>query len=63
MFAANLVKYVSRRASASVGYVIKSLADAFLCIGAGRNVEQALIGFGILHDSCCLIPSPPAGVQ
>jgi hypothetical protein len=50
MFAANLVKYLSRRASASVGYVIKPLADAFLCIGAGGDVKQALIGFGILHD-------------
>ena len=51
MFAANLVKYISRRASASVGYIIEPLTDAFLCIGAGGNVEQALIGFGVLHDS------------
>jgi len=39
MFAANLVKYLSRRASASVGYVIKPLTDAFLCISAGGDVE------------------------
>ena len=51
MFAANLVKDISRRASASVGYIIEPLTDAFLCIGAGGNVEQALIGFGVLHDS------------
>jgi hypothetical protein len=54
MFAANLVKDISRRASASVGYIIETLTDAFLCIGAGGNVEQALIGFGVLHDSRCL---------
>ena len=51
MFAANLVKDISRRASASVGYIIETLTDAFLCIGAGGNVEQALIGSGVLHDS------------
>jgi hypothetical protein len=38
MFAANLVKDISRRASASVGYIIEPLTDAFLCIGAGGNV-------------------------
>jgi hypothetical protein len=54
MFAANFVKYLSRRASASVGYVIKALADTFLCVGAGRRVEQVLIGLGVLHDSRCL---------
>jgi hypothetical protein len=54
MFATNLVKYLSRRASASVGNVIKPLADAFLCVGTGRNVKQALIGLGVLHDSRCL---------
>jgi hypothetical protein len=31
MFAADVVEYVSRRASASVGYVIKALADALRC--------------------------------
>ena len=51
MFAVNLVKYLPRRVSASVGYVIKPLTDAFLCIGAGGNVEQALIGFGVLHEA------------
>ena len=50
MFAANFVKYLSRRARASVCYVIKPLTDAFLGIGAGSNVEQPLIGFGVLHN-------------
>jgi hypothetical protein len=54
MFAADVVEYLSRRASASVGYVIKALADAFRCVGTGRNVEQALISLGVLHDSRCL---------
>jgi hypothetical protein len=51
MFAANLVKDITRRASASVGYVIEPLTDAFLCISAGGNVEQTLIGSGVPHDS------------
>jgi hypothetical protein len=54
MFAANLVKYLSRRASASVGYVIPALPDPFLGIGPRGKIEQSLIGFGILHDGCCL---------
>ncbi|MDR3676564.1 MAG: hypothetical protein P4N24_13820 [Acidobacteriota bacterium] len=33
MFAANLVKYLSRRASASMGYIIQALADRFRGIG------------------------------
>jgi hypothetical protein len=37
----------------SVGYVITALTDAFHGVGIGRNVEQALIGVGILHDSRC----------
>jgi hypothetical protein len=50
MLAANLVEDLPRRASASMGYVIKPLADALVCVGTGRNVEQALIGLGVLHD-------------
>src|ERR1700687_5331314 len=53
MSAANLVEYLSCWASTSVGYIIKPLADAFLCVGTGRNVEQVLIGLGVLHDSRC----------
>jgi hypothetical protein len=34
-----------------VGHVIKALTDTFHGVGTGRNVEQALIGVGILHDS------------
>jgi hypothetical protein len=49
MFAADLVKDVSGRASASVGHVIPPLADAFPGIGAGGDVEQSLIGCGVLH--------------
>ena len=48
MFAANLVKDVSRPASASARYVIEPLANAFHCIGTGGNIEQALIGLCIL---------------
>ena len=53
MFAANLVKHLSRRACASVGDVIKPLADTFLGIGPRGNIEQSLIGFGVLYDGRC----------
>ena len=56
MFAANLVKYLSRRASASVGHVIKPLMDAFLGISLGGNIEQSLIGLGVLYDGRGLPP-------
>jgi hypothetical protein len=50
MFAANLVEYFRRRTGASVGHILKSLADTFSCIGASRNVEQSLISFGVLDN-------------
>ena len=53
MFSADVVEYFFGGASASVGYVIKALTDTFHGVGTGRNVEQALIGVGILHDSRC----------
>src|SRR5579864_1214988 len=31
--------------------ILKALSDAFLGIGARGNVEQTLIGFGVLHNS------------
>src|SRR5580658_1260981 len=31
-------------------HILQTLADTFLFVGAGRKVEQALIGFGVLHD-------------
>src|SRR6266436_5813980 len=31
-------------------YVFEALPDALKCIGLRGNVEQVLIGFGILHD-------------
>jgi hypothetical protein len=48
MFAANFVKDISRRASASARYVSEPLADAFHCISTGGNIEQALIGLRIM---------------
>jgi hypothetical protein len=54
MFAANIVEDRSRRTSASVSNVIEPLTDAFLSVGACRNVKQSLISLGILHDRRCL---------
>src|SRR5271170_5932225 len=31
--------------------VLQALSDALLRVGAGGNIKQALIGFGVLHDS------------
>jgi hypothetical protein len=52
-FSADVVEYFFGGASASVGYVIEALTDTFHGAGTGRNVEQALIGVGIVHDSRC----------
>src|ERR1700730_5639076 len=54
MFATDVVKYLFGGPSASVGHIIKSLADSLFRIRAGGDVQQALVGFGVLHDSCCL---------
>src|ERR1035441_1886061 len=43
-----------RWTSASVGYIIQSLTDRFFFVRAGGNIEQALIGCHVLHDSRCL---------
>src|ERR1035441_2538101 len=50
MFPANSVKRFLGRPCAAPGYVIKPLANALVHIGAGGDVEQALIGFGVLHN-------------
>jgi len=56
MLPAKLLKKLSRRASASVGYIIQSLTDRFLFIfiGAGRDIEQPLIRSHVLNDRRCL---------
>jgi hypothetical protein len=54
MFAANFVEYFFCWISTSVLCVLKSLPDAILCIVAIHNVEQTLISFSGLCDSCCL---------
>src|ERR1700691_6257837 len=53
MFAANLVKYLSRRTGTTVCNIVPTLTDAFLGVGAGGKIEQALIGFSILHNGSC----------
>jgi hypothetical protein len=49
IFAPNLVEYDSRRAGASRGYIVQTLADAFFRIRSGAKVEQALVSFGSVH--------------
>ena len=50
MLAADLIKYFLRKTSTPVGYIIESLADAFVRVGTGRNVKEGLIAFCILDD-------------
>src|SRR5450755_2903245 len=39
-----------RRADLALFCVLQPLTDALVGVGLGSNVEQALIGFGVLHD-------------
>jgi hypothetical protein len=57
--ATDVVKYFFGGAGAPVGHVIKPLADSLFRIRTGGDVEQALVGFGVLHDG----GSPPLDVE
>jgi hypothetical protein len=48
------VEELSRRPHSSLPCVLQALPDSFLRIGARRNVEQPLIGLGVLYDGGCL---------
>jgi hypothetical protein len=50
MLTANVVEHLLGRSCAATGYVIKPLADSFVYVGASGDVEQPLIGSGILDD-------------
>jgi hypothetical protein len=50
MLAANLVKYLYCRARTTVCDVVQTLTDSFPSIGASGNVEETLVGFGVLHN-------------
>jgi hypothetical protein len=50
MFAANLVKYLSRRTGTASCDIVQTLTDAFFGVGPGGKIEQTLIGFSILHN-------------
>jgi hypothetical protein len=54
MFAADLIEGGFRRRSATMRYIVQALTDAFAGVGTGSEVEEALVGFGILHDGCRL---------
>lgn len=54
MSAANPVEDFARRSGASVRNIVQPLADVFFRVCAGGNVEQLLVGFGVLHDRNCL---------
>jgi hypothetical protein len=48
-----LVEKLPRGPSLSFFRTFKALPDAFLSVGMGSNIEQSLIGFGVLHDCGC----------
>src|SRR6266478_1003631 len=50
MVAPEHLQSFTRRAYTTLLYVFKALPDSLKSIGLCGNVEQALIGFGILHD-------------
>jgi hypothetical protein len=54
MFAANLVECFTHGAGSAMGNNVQALANSFLYINAGGDVEQALIGLRILHNGCRL---------
>jgi len=44
------VEELPRGPCSSFFHILQTLADAFLRVGTGGNVKQALIGLGVLHD-------------
>jgi hypothetical protein len=48
-----LVEKLPRGPSLSFFRTLKTLPDAFLGVGMRSNIEQSLIGFGVLHDGGC----------
>src|SRR6266849_2876276 len=50
MDAAEHFKSFARRTDAALFYVLKTLTDSLKRVGLRRDVEEALIGFGILQD-------------
>ena len=51
MLAPKLLKYLPGGTSTPMGYIVQPLTNGLLLISGSGNVEQALISFGILHDS------------
>src|SRR5271157_4491231 len=45
-----LVEKFPGRPDFSLSRILQALTDAFLCIGPGGDIEQSLIGFGVLDD-------------
>jgi len=50
MLPADLFEHDPCRTSATVGYIAEALTDRLEYIGAGGQVQQALIGSRVLHD-------------
>jgi hypothetical protein len=50
MLPANLVEDLPSRPRAAAGYIIKALSDCLMDIGTGSDVEEPLIGLGVLDN-------------
>lgn len=46
------IEKLPRGPSLSFFPTLKALPDTFLGVGLSSNIEQSLIGFGVLHDGC-----------
>jgi len=51
MFGFELVEELPRRPCPSFFHILQTLTDTPLRVGTGRNVEQALISFRVLHNN------------
>src|SRR5271157_848718 len=54
MLVFELVEKNPCRSDFSFFHILQALAYAFPYIGLGGNIEQSLIGFGVLYDGRCL---------
>jgi len=54
MFAPEHFQLFSGRMHAALLYILEALADPFSCFDLRGDVEQTLIGFGILHGCSAL---------
>ncbi len=53
MLASDFIKCLSRRPGATARHIIQTLANAFLSIRSGSDIQQSLISFRVLDYGRC----------